>query len=286
MSSSRITTSTALILGIALVAAGLYFKFGGGTDVTGGAPTGASADPERTPAARKDVDPRAPRPRVALSSDRLQLGTLSQCGEPKIAEIILTNDGEVPAKVDGWISSCGCISVLTEPGFLLDPGDARTVPIRIDAWGVGTKNARLDFRLAGNAVGARLVFDYTVSSPIRTRPSIVIRSELSKGFLVELERSADDGSHVDEAFNVLGVLPPVATVWAPAEGEAPLDPGWGGIEIDFAAIDALAAEPDSANDPAFEWKESPKGRKWRSIELLIRTDLPVCGDLRVRVRNH
>ena len=72
----------------------------------------------------------------------------------------------------------------------------------------------------------------------------------------------------------------------PAEGEAPLDPGWGGIEIDFAAIDALAAEPDSANDPAFEWKESPKGRKWRSIELLIRTDLPVCGDLRVRVRNH
>ncbi len=235
---------------------------------------------------RKDQSESGPRPHLSLASDTLNLGTVSQCDGAKVVDVALTNDGTHAVTVTGWIASCGCLNILLEPGFSIEAGAMRKVPLQVDAWGVGGKSHRIDFRLDGNALGARLRVDYVIDSPIRTRPSMAIRPDLGGLLAVELERCDSEGAHIAEAFTVLGVIPPVATIYTTAEGEPPLDAGWAGIEIDFAQIDELARSSDAQNDPSFEWKVSEKGTKWRSCELRIRTDSPACNEIRLRVRNN
>jgi hypothetical protein len=96
---------------------------------------------------------------------------------------------------------------------------------------------------------------------------------------VNIDRSASDGSFVPDAYEILGVEPRVAQILPP------LEPGHGAINIDFQAIDELAASTGGAEIGAFEWTETPGGRRWRSIELTVRTNLEACPEIRVRVRN-
>lgn len=277
---TRTNSSLLLLIALALIGAGLWMRFGGESEV---ASTELQA---HRSGARKDEAATGPRPHLTLASETINLGTVSQCDGAKVVDVVLTNGGTVPVIVTGWISSCGCISVLEEPGFSIEAGAIHKLPLQVDAWGIGGKSHRIDFRLDGNALGARLRVDYTIDSPIRSRPSVAMRPDLGGKLAVEFERSAADGAHIDEPFTVLGVIPPVATIYTVAEGEEPIAAGWAGIVIDFAQIDDLARLPDAENDPSFDWKVSEKGRKWRSCELRIRTDSLACDEIRLRVRNN
>ncbi len=286
-----------MVAALALVAAGVYFnlKRGDGDANSGSAgasgrlsddeATGDSAPSGRAAGGRKDEDPNAPRPRVRITPEKLELGRVTQCGEPTVAEVTLINESKVEAKVDGWVATCGCIAVLAEPGFTLEPGASRTLPIRVDPAGVGGKSQRIDFRLNGNALGGRVRIDYDVYSPIRSMPSMAIRPEKGTELLLELERATPEGEHIATPFEVVAVIPPIGRPWKAAEGEPPLEPGWGGVIVDFAAVDELAADPASRTDPAFEWRGDGADARWKTFEFLIRTDDSVCGAIRVRLRN-
>ncbi len=288
-----------LVVGaLALVGAGLYLNLASSDDAKAGsagardsaganglADARAASSSTSSGASRRDEDPDAPRPRVVVEPEKLELGRVTQCGEPAIGEVTLRNEGRVPAKVDGWVATCGCVAVLAEPGFMLEPGTSRTLPIRVDPTGVGGKSQRIDFRLDGNALGGRVRIDYDVYSPIRAMPSMAIRPEKGTELLLELERSTPEGEHIATPFEVLSVLPPVGQPWRAMEGEPPLEPGWGGVIVDFAAIDALAADPASRADPAFEWRGDGADARWKTFEIVIRTDDSVCGEIRVRLRN-
>ena len=298
--SPRGSFTPLLVVGaLALVGAGVYLNLTSADDATtgsagalargGDSSDGAAArlseNSGSSRSGRRDEDPDSPRPRVRVKPEKLDLGRVTQCGEPTIGEVTLTNDGRTPAKVDGWVATCGCIAVLAEPGFVLEPGASRAIPIRVDPAGIGGKSQRIDFRLNGNALGGRVRLDYEVYSPIRVIPSMAIRPEKGTELLLELERSTPEGEHIATPFEVLAVLPPVGRPWKAADGEPPLDPGWGGVIVDYAAIDELAAQPDSRADPAFEWRGNGDGARWKTLELIIRTDDSVCGEIRVRVRN-
>jgi hypothetical protein len=127
--------------------------------------------------------------------------------------------------------------------------------------------------------------DYDVYSPIRTMPSMAIRPEKGTELLLELERATPEGEHIATPFEVLAVLPPIGRPWKAAEGEPPLEAGWGGVIVDFAAVDELAADPASRSDPAFEWRGDGVDARWKTFEFVIRTDDSVCGEMRVRLRN-
>jgi hypothetical protein len=55
------------------------------------------------------------------------------------------------------------------------------------------------------------------------------------------------------------------------------------FEIDFKAIDALAA--DNPGSPLFEWDARGAARRWKAFDLEIATDSTACPQLRLRVRN-
>jgi hypothetical protein len=288
----------AAALGVACVIAGLWFRFGResgesldtagartpqrtdlGEDVAAGSATGGSSRGNAT------ADRARSRAKVTVTPDIIDLGEIAQCGGVARSSVSLTNASSEPVKVVGWVVSCACIRMLDEPGFTIAARDSVEVPFEVDAWGIGGKSARLDFRLDGNAVGPRVRIDYKVAGPIRARPSVAIRPDRDQPMLIELERCDADGAHVAEAFEVLSVLPPVGHIYKVPEGEPPLDAGWGGFDLDFALIDELASAPDAAQDPSFEWKETPAGRRWKSLEIRVMTDHPECNELRLRVRN-
>ncbi|MFM7260087.1 MAG: hypothetical protein ACKO3W_05725, partial [bacterium] len=221
--STRASFTPLLVVGaLALVAAGVYLNLTSSGDATAGS-AGARTQGDESPggaagssvgagasrSARRDEDPDAPRPRVRVEPEKLELGRVTQCGEPTIGEVTVKNEGPIPAKVDGWVATCGCVTVLAEPGFVLEPGASRALPIRVDPAGVGGKSQRVDFRLDGNALGGRVRLDYEVYSPIRAMPSMPLRPEKGTELLLELERSTPEGEHIATPFEVLAVLPPV-----------------------------------------------------------------------------
>lgn len=296
--TARSSSTPYLLVGaLALVAAGVYFNLKGNDDDAKSGSAGASARASGEDGAsassgagsssrtRKDEDPNAPRPRVRVTPEKIELGRVTQCGEPSVAEVTLINESKVAVKVDGWVATCGCVSVLAEPGFTLEPGTSRALPVRVDPSGVGGKSQRVDFRLDGNALGGRVRIDYDVYSPIRTMPSMATRPEKGTELLLELERATPEGEHIATPFEVLAVLPPIGRPWKAAEGEPPLEAGWGGVIVDFAAVDELAADPASRSDPAFEWRGDGVDARWKTFEFVIRTDDSVCGEMRVRLRN-
>jgi hypothetical protein len=290
--------SLAAALGIACVVAGLWFRFGRDegetrdssrpreTQVADGDESAPASSSTGTGSRRNaTTDQARSRAKVTVTPDIIDLGTIAQCGGIARSSVSLTNTTAEPVKVVGWVVSCACIRMLDEPGFTIAARDSVEVPFEVDAWGIGGKSARLDFRLDGNAVGPRVRIDYSVGGPIRARPSVAIRPDRDQPMLIELERCDSDGAHVAEAFEVLSVFPPVGQIYRVSEGEPPLDAGWGGFDLDFAMIDELASAPDAAQDPNFEWKETPTGRRWKSLEIRVMTNHPECNELRLRVRN-
>jgi hypothetical protein len=167
---------------------------------------------------------------------------------------------------------------------VIEPGEVFMLPVAVEPWTFGPQSHRIDFRVSGdglspNAAAGRLRVNFNVDGPLRARPTFVTRPERARNFAVNLDRSASDGSFVSEAYDVLGVEPRVAQILPP------LEPGHGAINIDFQAIDELAASENAGDIAAFEWTETPDGRRWKSIELTVRTNLEPCGEIRVRVRN-
>ena len=287
----RASTWLTLLGGAALVALGIFINR------DRAAPTrtlnGGSSSEETDPASR-DVDAvlgsRRPATnglsfaKLGVAPEQTDIGLVSTCGPRRTFDVALSNDGEKPIRIDGWISTCACVYPAVSPGFVIEPGEVFMLPVAVEPWTFGPQSHRIDFRVSGdglspNAAAGRLRVNFNVDGPLRARPTFVTRPERARNFAVNLDRSASDGSFVSEAYDVLGVEPRVAQILPP------LEPGHGAINIDFQAIDELAASENAGDIAAFEWTETPDGRRWKSIELTVRTNLEPCGEIRVRVRN-
>ena len=120
--------------------------------------------------------------------------------------------------------------------------------------------------------------DYEVTSPIVPMPVLVVRPERLETKIVDLERVVDPEQQAPVGtFAVTAFEPPVARVVGSA-GD-----GHVAIEVDFKAIDALAA--DNPGSPLFDWEQRGETRRWKAFDLEIATDSEDCPSLRLRVRN-
>lgn len=281
----RSSTILALLIGAGLVGLGVYLNRGQAGSTNSTPPRDSAAgDIDSVIEKRRPADAGAPFAKLTVSPEKLDLGSVPTCGARRTFEVALANDGDKPLRVDGWVSTCACVSPQVAPGFTIEPGDVFTLPIAVEPWNFGTQSHRIDFRVSGsglspNATAGRVRVNFTVEGALRARPAIVTRPDLMRNFAVNIDRVAADGSFLPEAYEILGVEPRVAPILPP------LEPGHGAINIDFQAIDELAASPSGADLAAFEWTETSDGRRWKSIELVVRTSLEACPEIRVRVRN-
>lgn len=275
------STQTFLVAGaVVLAALGIYLNIGS-DEPSGGAKGGGAASPgdagRPTSRSRPRDDSEGVR-RLRISPEKLNLGTISQCGPRGAYEIVLSNDGTVPVTVVGWVATSSGIRPGIAPNAVVAPGGLLKVPIEIDPLGLGPKSQRLDFRLDGNARGGSVRIDYEIVSPIVPMPVLVVRPEVFDTKIVDLERVVDPEREAPVGkFAVTSFEPPVARVVGSA-GD-----GHVAIEIDFKAIDALAA--DNPGSPLFEWEQRRDVRRWKAFDLEIATDSEACPSLRLRVRN-
>jgi hypothetical protein len=287
MAVGRVNTVIALVCGAALVGLGLYLNWGGrpsGSSSRDSARSEGARDIGTVLGSRRPSADGAPFARLSVSPEKVDLGVVSPCAARRTFEIALANDGDTPLRVDGWVSTCACLAPTIAPGFTIEPGAVFTLPLAVEPWNVGAQSHRIDFRasaegLSPNATAGRLRVNFAVEGALRVRPAIVMRPDHLRNFAVNIDRAAADGSFVPEEYEILGVEPRVAQILPP------LEPGHGAVNIDFQAIDEFAASPAGAEFAGLEWTESPGGRRWRSIELTVRTNLEACGQVRIRVRN-
>jgi hypothetical protein len=275
------STQTFLVAGaVVLAALGIYLNIGsdepsGGAKGEGAASPGDAGRPTSRTRPRDDSEGVR---RLRISPEKLNLGTISQCGPRGAYEIVLSNDGTVPVTVVGWVATSSGIRPGIAPNAVVAPGGLLKVPIEIDPLGLGPKSQRLDFRLDGNARGGSVRIDYEIVSPIVPMPVLVVRPEVFDTKIVDLERVVDPEREAPVGrFAVTSFEPPVARVVGSA-GD-----GHVAIEIDFKAIDALAA--DNPGSPLFEWEQRRDVRRWKAFDLEIATDSEACPSLRLRVRN-
>lgn len=287
MAISRAGTVIALVCGAALIGLGLYLNRGresSGARTAALPPGSVERDIDSVLGKRRTAPDGAPFAKLSVAPEKIEFGSVSTCGERRTVEVALANDGDAPLRVDGWVSTCACVSPTVAPGFVIEPGGVFQLPIAIEPWNFGTQSHRIDFRVSGdglspNASAGRVRVNFSVDGVLRARPAMVTRPGHMRNFAVNIDRSASDGSFVPDPYEILGVEPRVAQVLPP------LEPGHGAINIDFQAIDELAASPTAADIKAFDWSETPAGRRWKSIELTVRTNLEACPEIRVRVRN-
>lgn len=288
-------TILALLAGALLVGAGVYLNrqtiFGGPAASDGGA--GPSDSAGRDPIAgdfgtvldkRKPASRDAPFARLSVSPETVDLGRVSTCGERQSFDLAIRNEGDAPVRVDAWVSTCACLIPKAEPGFTIKPRDVYTLPVAVEPWNFGPQSHRIDFRVSGdglspNAIGGRVRVNFTVAGPLRARPAVVTRPEGKRNFAVNIDRVTSEGAFSPVAYEVLGVEPRVAQILQP------LEDGHGAINIDFQAIDELAKAPAAESNPAIEWSDTAEGKRWKSIELTVRTTVEECPEIRVRVRN-
>jgi hypothetical protein len=275
------TSKSTFLVAAAVVLAGLGVWFN--LRPTGGAEgEGRAAGPAREGLPAKRVAPRGEADgggvrRLRISPEKLDLGAISQCGPGSDYEIVLSNDGTEPIKITGWIATSSCVRPALAENATIAPGALLKVPVRIDPLGFGAKSQRLDFRIDGNARGGSVRIEYDVASAIVPMPVLVVRPEVFDTKTVDLERVDASGGALAEKFTVTGFEPPVARVVGSA-GD-----GHVAFEIDFKAIDALAA--DNPGSPLFEWDARGAARRWKAFDLEIATDSTACPQLRLRVRN-
>lgn len=281
MRTSRFGLVAALIGGITLVGVGVALNILDDSDTRpspraagrGGEARGGGGAEKQLPFARASISPGV-----------VDLGKLTPCKPRGRFEVAVANDGDVPIRIEGWISTSSCLAPEIEPGFEVAAGAVEKVPIRVEPWDPGRQSHRIEFRVAAdghavNAVGASVRVDFTMETPILVWPSVPRRPERGDRFIVDFERCAPDGTFLAEAFDIYGVEPKVGQI------QPPLGDGHGAVIIDFAAIDELASQPEALANRDFEWMDTPNGRRWRSFDLVVRTSLESCPDLRVRVRN-
>ena len=290
MAARRVSTPLALLVAAALIGLGIYLNREGrgtGSELasrSSPSPDSAAGDIDSVTERRRPADTGAPFARLSVSPEKIELGSVPTCGVRRTFEVALANDGDKPLRVDGWVSTCACVAPTVAPGFTIEPGEVYTLPVVAEPWNFGAQSHRLDFRVSGeglspNATAGRVRVNYTVEGALRARPAVVTRPDRARNFAVNIDRVSADGSFLPEAYEILGVEPRVAPILPPLEA------GHGAINIDFQAIDELAASPSGAELTAFEWTETQDGRRWKSIELTVRTSLEACPEIRVRVRN-
>lgn len=283
MANRRVSTPIALLIGAALVGLGVYLNRAGLRPAPAPADS-ASGEIDTVLGKRRPAADGSQFAKLTVSPEKVELGIVPTCGPRRTFDIALANDGEKPIRVDGWVSTCACMAPTVAPGFVIEPGDVFTLPIAVEPWDFGSQSHRIDFRVSGeglspNATAGRLRVNFTVEGMLRARPAVVARPDRARNFAVNVDRVSPDGSFLPEAYEILGVEPRVAPILPP------LEPGHGAINIDFQAIDDLAASPSASDIAAFEWTETPNGRRWKSIELTVRTSLEACPEIRIRVRN-
>ncbi len=277
------STQTFLVAGaVVLAALGIYLNLGPGSGGERHSNDGSTASPStgagRSAPRSRPRDAAEGIRRLRISPEKLDLGAISQCGPRGAYEIVLSNDCTVPVTVVGWVATSSSIRPGVAPNAVIAPGGLLKVPIEIDPLGLGPKSQRLDFRLDGNARGGSVRIDYEIVSPIVPMPVLVVRPEVFETKVVDLERVVDPASEASAGrFAVTSFEPPVARVVGSA-GD-----GHVAIEIDFKAIDALAA--DNAGSPLFDWEQRGETRRWKAFDLEIATDSEDCPTLRLRVRN-
>lgn len=279
MSSPTQSSTTTYIVIAALVLGGLgiYFK------VTGGSK--AAEDEKGAPIT---LSPKEPRDRAGvrklrISPEKLDLGTISQCGPLPTGEVVLSNEGSEPVKIVGWAATCSCVSPELDGGVVLEPGALIKVPIHVDPLGLGGKSQRIDFRLEGNSRGGGVRVDYRVESAIIPTPVLVVRPDGSDSKVIDLDRVDLDGNPVAEKFVIRAIEPPVARF------VGTLEDGHAAIDIDFKAIDRLAegfsATATSGRTGGFAWQTTGGTTRWKALDIFVETDCPSCERLRIRVRN-
>lgn len=268
-----------IVAAVGLIGLAVYLNLfrdaGGGGTVREAQPSDGESG-EATPARR---NPRATITQLRVEPALVELGVVTTCAPPREFEFTIHNDGTGPALVQGWASSCGClVPELSEP-IDLAPGASRQVKVELEPWGIGDRRQRLELRLEGGLPGPGVDVAYRIDAPVWPRPAMVSRPD-GRGFrTVNLERSAEDGSFLAEPFEVLGVTPLVAKV-----GES-LGAGHASIEVDFAAIDELAADRVLAATVPFTWREVRGERRWKTLDLRVRTSVEKCPEVTIRVRN-
>lgn len=278
--ADRRPTSTLLVsVALVLIAAGVYLNWKKWFADSAGDGSSPAPTAERDPA----LAPRGPKPpdlsrRLRIVPEKIDAGTITLCGPSKVVDVELANDGKEPLKVIGWAASCACLMPQVAGGFTVEPGASVKVPVRIDAFGIGGKSHRLDFRLEGNSRGGSARIDYFIETPLIPMPILINRPDREDTLRVDIQRVDGEGVSIAEKFRITGIEPPVAKVV-----DATQD-GHVFIEVDFKAIDALA-ENASPRDRSFDWRARGESRRWESMELSIATDLPSCQELRVRVSN-
>ena len=279
---SRPTSTILVAVALALIAAGSYLNYRKWFASPSADSSSADA-PAGSDAGEQAVRPRTPKPpdlsrRLRIIPEKLDAGTISLCGPGRIVELELANDTKEPLKVMGWAASCACLIPQIEQGFTVEPGASVKVPVRIDAFGIGGKSHRLDFRLEGNSRGGSARIDYSIESPLIPMPILINRPDREDTTVVDIQRVDAEGVSLPEKFRITGIEPPVAKVVdATRDGHVLL-------EIDFKAIDALA-DGASPRDTLFDWRTRGAARRWESMQLSIATDCAGCPDLRVRVSN-
>jgi hypothetical protein len=283
MARDRAKTIIGLLAGATLIGLGFYLNRGGARtgETTKNTPSNEIDGVIGKRRAPKQSEPFA---KLSVSPDTVELGVVSTCGPLRTFEVALANDGDKAVRVDAWVSTCACLAPTVAPGFEIAPHAVFTLPVAVEPWNFGAQSHRIDFRVSGeglspNATAARLRVNFRVEGSLRARPAVVTRPDGKRNFAVNIDHVASDGAFLAEAYDILGVEPRVAQILPP------LEPGHGAINIDFEAIDELANSPDAADNPAFEWTSTPEGRRWKSIELTVRTTAEACPDIRVRVRN-
>lgn len=241
------------------------------------------AETERAePAVEAATTPRRPKnsvPNLEVTPERVELGTISHCSGPRTFQVTMRNTGTAPIAVTGWRTTCACVSPEAVGGFTIAPGDDHALSVRVDPLGFGGKSHSIDFRLDGVVVGPRVRVDFEVASAIRPVPGVVLRAEGKPNLVIAIERYDADHQFLAKPFEILGCVPMVAK--ATPTGNV----GQWALDIDYAAIDELAAFDTSRTDPAFEWTEGPNGPRWKTLDLVVRTDSPECGEVHVLVKN-
>lgn len=271
--------STTVVLVVAALALAGYAFWSNLAPKRGGAP---SSSPASEAAEREEPDARGPRGalKLGVSPASVDLGTLSQCGSVATFEAVLRNEGQDPLTVTGWSSTSGAIEPIGAIGGLIEPSGERKIRVRVEPWGYGPKQERLDFRIDGRRAGGSVSIGFTIAGGVRSRPGVVIRPERTAKRAIDIERVGPDGEFLAQPFMIMAVTPPVADIYDTEQV------GLGVIDIDFAAIDELAAEASARENPAFEFIETPRGWRWTTFELVVRTDVEGCAELRVRVKNN
>lgn len=275
MAQSRSTTAILVLAALALAGYAVWTNL---------APKPEPSEGPRAMPSAAGEGPDASGPRgalkLAVSPASVDLGTLSQCMPVAVFEATLRNEGQDPLTVTGWGATSGAIEPIGAIGGLIEPGGERRIRVRVEPWGYGPKQERIDFRIDGRRTAGGVAIGFDIAGGLRSRPGVVIRPEGRGKKAIDIERVGPDGDFLGEPFEIMTVVPPVADIYETEQ------PGRAVIEIDFAAIDELAAGADARANPAFEFVETRKGWRWSTCELVVQTGVEGCAELRVRVKNN